>query len=182
MVEAGDLLIAPPTMPDLRFRRSVMLLTHHSSEGSMALCLNRPTNIDLEQICQEIGVENLLNHTVYWGGPVSPSSIWLLHSSEWVSDNTHVIDDHWAVSSNEEMFRSISQGDFPKRFRFLHGFSTWAPEQLNCELKGDHPWDPKNSWLTVSKPDPDILFETAEDCLWEAATELSGQQAVSSWL
>ena len=181
-LSGGDVITAPPTMQDLRFRRSSLLITYHDQDGSLALCLNKPTQHTLEKISSEVGLENPLKFPLYWGGPVSPGTVWMLHSSEWGLENTVLVNDSWSLTSNEQMFWTAQNGDLPRYFRFFHGFCSWQSEQLDRELRGDPPWNHKSSWLTVDQPDAETLLEMPVEELWQHCLNLSGQQAVDSWL
>lgn len=181
-VDRGDVITAPPTMQDLRFRRTALLITYHDLDGSLGLCLNRATNVTLAKLSKEIGLERELPFPLYWGGPVNPGTIWMLHSSEWSIHNTMQINDSWSLSSNEQMFWAIHEGDTPQYFRFFHGFCSWNCQQLEGELRGEPPWNHKSSWLIVEQPDLAELVEMSPEEVWQHCVELSGQQAVSSWL
>ena len=82
-VKTGDLLIAPPSMPDPRFNQSVMFITHYNSRGAYALCMNKPTEHTLNTIVEPLGLKFKIDHPLYWGGPVSLSTVWMLHDSDW---------------------------------------------------------------------------------------------------
>ena len=178
----GDVIVAPPTMRDPRFRRSALLITYHDLDGSLGLCVNQPTSHTLDKISSEVGLDVKLNFPLYWGGPVSPGTIWMLHSPEWQLGNTISINDQWNLTSNEQMFWSIQEGDMPQYFRFFHGFCSWSSQQLEHELKGDPPWTHNSSWLTVEQPDAETLLEMPLEEVWQHCVNLSGQQAVRSWL
>ena len=62
--DSTDLLIAPPTIPDPRFRKAVLMLTHDHNGGSFALCLNKPTEHTLQDILEETGIETNLEEPV----------------------------------------------------------------------------------------------------------------------
>lgn len=181
-LSAGDVIVAPPTMQDLRFRRSSLLLTYYDLDGALAICLNKPTSHTLEKISLEVGLDRPLNFPMYWGGPVNPGTIWMLHSTEWSIANTLNINNDWSLTSNEKMFWCAHEGDLPRYFRFFHGFCSWQPEQLDRELQGVPPWSHKSSWLTLDQPNAEMLLETPVDEIWQQCIELSGQQAVSNWL
>jgi len=179
-----DLLIAPPSIPDPRFRKSVMMLTHSHEGGSFALCLNRPSNYVCNDIIKEIdSVRDLdINIPLYWGGPVSPSTVWMLHSAEWsLEERTVEIDEAWSMTSHESMFAHLADGDCPRQFRMVFGFCSWAPQQLEAELRGLPPWNPKHSWLVAANPGSEWIFEQPVENLWENATTLSSHQAVDRW-
>jgi putative transcriptional regulator len=182
--DSGDLLIAPPGIPDSRFKHAVLLLTHDHLGGSFALCVNRSTDHVLQEAIRDVeGLEDAdLRFPLYWGGPVSPGTIWMLHSSEWDSEHTVSINDEWSMTSHVSMFYALADGDFPNQFRLLVGYCSWAQGQLRAELRGLPPWSHNHSWLVAQDPGPEWVFETPIEQLWNDATELSSQQAVNSWL
>lgn len=183
--KATDLLIAPPGLPDSRFRNSVLMLTHHHSGGSFALCINRLSRHTLQDIVDELDLDLdcELNFPLYWGGPVSPNTIWMLHSGEWAIEGSTVeIDDKWSMTSTEEMFYCLADGDCPKHFRIVYGYSSWSAGQLDCELMGVGPYRPEHSWLVATNPGPDWIMDHPVEDLWAETTRLSSQQAVDSWL
>lgn len=183
-LDSSDLLIAPPKMPDLRFRKSVLMLTHEHEQGMTGLCLNKPTPHTLQDIAREIGLDldPHMNFPLYWGGPVSHTTVWMLHSSEWSIDETLELNSQWSMTSNIKMFAHISDGDIPRHMRLMFGYCSWAPGQLEAELLGSPPWHHSSSWLVAKNPGPEWLFETDPDDLWIQATDLAGHQAVNSWL
>lgn len=179
---SGDLLIAPPNMPDPRFRKAVILLTHDLASGAFALCLNRETRHRVGDIIEDLGIGFDLPHPLYWGGPVSPSTIWMLHSDDWHTDNTHEVCEGWSMTSSREMFEQIGDGDEPQHYRFFAGYCSWGPGQLQAELAGAEPWSRDQSWLVAQNPGPSWLLEQPIEHLWSSATTLSSHQAVASWL
>jgi putative transcriptional regulator len=181
-MHSGDLLIAPPNMPDARFRKSVILLTHDLPSGSFALCLNRETQHTVSDIVEDLGIGFEMAHPLYWGGPMSPSTIWMLHSDEWQSANTHDVCEGWSMTSTREMFDRICDGDEPQHYRFFSGYCSWGPGQLEGELTGHEPWGRDQSWLVARNPGAEWLLEQPIEHLWSSATTLSSHQAVASWL
>jgi len=64
---AGRLLISEPFMLDPNFKRSVILLTEHSSAGAMGFVLNHSADMMLGDIIPEISYSEL---PLFKGGPV----------------------------------------------------------------------------------------------------------------
>ena len=69
----GKLLIAPPGMPDPRFRKTVVFVWKHDVSGAAGVIINkrcqRPT---FKHVCQEgsIALKDGVNPPVYYGGPI----------------------------------------------------------------------------------------------------------------
>ena len=93
----GKLLVAPPGMPDPRFRKTVVFIWRHDVSGAAGVIINkrcqRPT---FAHICREgsIKLKSGVNPPVYYGGPVLNNVVGVLHSTEYrlASTNT-LIDD-----------------------------------------------------------------------------------------
>lgn len=182
MPAPGDLLIAPARMPDQRFRNAVLLLAHNGSQGTFALCMNKPTSRVIHEVLEQQDLSAQLNMPLYWGGPVNPQTIWMLHSTEWHTEHTIVINRYWSMTSHSEMFVNIADGDYPDYFRVFTGFAAWGVGQLDMELAGRQPWRPESSWLVASTVEPAWMLEQAETDLWSSAVELSAKQAVGQWM
>lgn len=183
-IQGGDLLIAPAAMRDPRFYKSVILITHHHNEGSYGLCMNRPSGYAVQDLVEEAELELdcELNMPLYWGGPVQPSTVWMLHCPDWSTEHTIHVNQHWSITSHAEMFFHLADQDFPRYFRIFHGYSGWAPGQLTMELNSQGPWARQSSWLTASQVDPEFILEQDESQLWTATVELSARQAMDHWL
>ena len=182
LLEPGTLLIAPPAIPDERFRDAVLLITHHYKSGAFALTLNIPSAHTMQDLLDELEIDSELDWPIYWGGPVATNTVWMLHSTEWEMENTVVLSDQWSMTSNVEMFHHMADGDHPREFRIMMGYTSWARGQLEAELRGRDPWSPRHSWLTVSPQTPDWVFNQPPEELWDRATEQSAHEAVGTWL
>jgi len=181
-VKQGSLLIAPPHMTDYRFAGSVMLVTHQTSAtGTVALCVNSETSFNVNDLREEINIDGNLPFPLYWGGPVQPGSIWMLHDSDWRMSNTLEVNHSWSMTSNRDMFANILEGDMPRQFRFMHGFASWAPGQLKRELEGEPPWSSTSSWLVSEDPGVEWLFDQPEGTMWETCMQKATEEAVDSW-
>ena len=181
-LEPGDLLVAPPTIVDSRFSKTVLLLTHYSEIGALALCVNRSTEHKINEILKELDIQLDNNIPLFWGGPVSPNTIWMLHSKDWKVETTIEINDDWNLTSHVSMFHHLADGDTPNHYRVFFGQASWGPGQLMGELEGDPPWSKQHSWLTVHNPKPDWLIQTEPRNLWIESTQICGEQAVDKWL
>lgn len=189
-IQSTDLLIAPPNLPDPRFRNTVIMLTHSHPSSDFGICVNKPSKYTVQDLVNqaaleldtEINIDCDLNFPLYWGGPVGTSTIWMLHSTDWNLDSSVSIDDQWSMTSNIEMFHHLADGDVPREFRIMYGYCSWAAGQLSSELEGRSPWRPEHAWLVARNLGPEWLFNQPVESIWENCTTLSSHQAVDSWL
>jgi len=182
ILASGDLLISPPQMPDPRFQRSVIMLTHHDAAGSYGLCLNKRTDHTVQDLLRQSPHSCDLELPLYWGGPVNPSTVWMLHSRDWYMPNTIEVNDSWAMTSNLLMFDVLTRQGLPEHFRVFVGFASWGADQLANELEGQAPWRHETSWLIWRQPHSEQIMEVAVEDLWEVSMNQCAKQAVSSWL
>jgi putative transcriptional regulator len=181
-IAAGDLLISPPQMPDPRFQQTVIMLTHHDQHGSYGLCLNKRTDHTVQDLLKDNPHSCDLALPLYWGGPVNPTTVWMLHSRDWHMPNTIEVNDSWGMTSNLLMFDLLAQQSSPDQFRVFVGFATWAADQLIQEIQGEPPWKHESSWLIWRQPHSEQILEVDPNDLWTVSMDQCARQAVSNWL
>ena len=167
---AGMLLVAMPGMPDPRFDRSVIFLCAHSSEGAMGIIVNQlAPNVAFETIVEQLGIEPSAEATatkVHVGGPVESSRGFVLHSADYVHENTLMIDETFALTATVDVLRAIAGGEGPKQKVFALGYAGWAAGQLDAEIQ-------RNGWL-IAPPDEKVVFELDDADKWAGALKKIG--------
>jgi putative transcriptional regulator len=181
MIESGMLLVAPPTMPDHRFSKTVIMITQHGVSGTQGLCINRDLGRGVNSLIKPLGHQLSQDQPIYWGGPVAATTLWMLHGSDWYCENTLEISPDWCVSSSLHMFDEICSNG-PEHARFCLGLTAWAPGQLEAEIRGQAPWSSNSSWLVAHALDPALMLSISPTDLWGWACGLSAREAVSQWL
>ena len=183
-ITSGDLLVAPAMAADYRFARSVVMLTHASAMGSYGLVLNRISELNVQDLVQDHSLRDhpQLDIPIYWGGPVQPNTIWMLHPADWSVEATLEVNDLWSLTSHSEMFEALAEGQGPEWYRIFHGFSGWRAGQLERELEGRPPYSAQHSWLVINEPPAIWLQEQPPETLWLDSVDLSAHQAVDHWL
>ena len=167
---AGMLLVAMPGMPDPRFDRSVIFLCAHSTEGAMGIIVNQlAENVAFDSIIEQLGIEPTADAAelkVHVGGPVESSRGFVLHSADYVHENTLMIDEGFALTATVDVLRAIAGGEGPRQKVFALGYAGWAPGQLDTEIK-------KNGWL-ITPPDQGVVFELDDAEKWAGALKKIG--------
>ena len=167
----GKMLIAMPNLADPNFWHAVVLVGVHSSdEGAFGLVINRPLDVELKEILDELGesVEESQFPEVLAGGPVEPNHGFVLfegHGEE--SDETALrVDSDITVSGSTETLAGLARGGIDGRYYLLLGYSGWYPGQLEQEIEG-------NSWL-VAPLNTSIVFDVPLEDRWTAALKSIG--------
>ena len=156
--EKGRVLVSEPFIQDAYFRRSVVLLTEHNTEGTLGFVLNNPIEFRVHEILSDFPE---INSLVGVGGPVRTDTVHYLHSlGDLVPESVHVMEDlYWGGDFN--IIKSLIREGVMKsgQIRFFVGFSSWYEGQLERELTED-------SWM-VTRLDRDSIMSVSDSGLWE---------------
>jgi putative transcriptional regulator len=103
---------------------------------------------------------------VWAGGPVSPSTGWVLHEPVGASgQGTIAITSTISLSTSPDKLRTIATRP-PRNIRLLLGYSGWGPGQLAAEMA-------RGAWLHTAAT-PNLVFETPPDLIWDTAMRSLG--------
>lgn len=180
----GKLLIAHPNLnQNDYFHKSVILIyADKPSQGTLGIVINKPIPLTVGELCAMQNIIFPSKQTVHLGGPISGRTICMVHSNEWTTHSSYDIPARRiSVSSDNLMFDKMSTGVQPAYWRITSGLCSWAPGQLDMELKGLPPYKPENSWLTCDANDH-IMFELDGEEQWEAALNFSSKQMISQYI
>lgn len=168
---ANRFLIAVPGMDDPNFNGGVALLCHHSADGAMGLLLNRPSDFLLGEVMAQMGIHvvdpKMAAVPVVAGGPVEPERGFVLHSPDgghW--DSTYAVSSQIHLTTSRDILEAMARGQGPSHTLVALGYSGWAAQQLEGELR-------EHVWLAVDAT-PDIVFDLPLAARWNAATRLIG--------
>jgi putative transcriptional regulator len=170
---APGLLIAMPQLVDPNFTRAVVLMIEHGDQGSFGLVVNQPSELAARELLESMEIEWRGDpEAVVWsGGPVMPTTGWVLHEpiarlAELAPQGgTIAITPQFALSTSPDKLRAIAAAP-PGRLRLLLGYSGWAHGQLAAEMA-------RGSWLHVDA-DPSLVFDTPAEAMWETALKSLG--------
>jgi putative transcriptional regulator len=164
---AGQLLIATPDM-GAPFDHAVILMAQHNRDGALGIIINHPlATRPIARILQALGGDA---HDVsgdlpiYFGGPVSPASAFILHSADYRTDHTLAIDGRVALSDDLAVLRDIGLGKGPAKRLLALGYAGWGPHQLDDEIA-------RGAWVSVPET-PQLVFDDDRARLWTDAMAL----------
>lgn len=160
----GMLLIARRDMPDLRFRKSVILLASHDDGGTLGLIINRSSTSRLENVLPEVAQLNTQGHTVYFGGPVALHSlIFLVRHNSAPEEAIHVMDDLYLSGDGTTLKQMLKHNKTNRELRVYIGYAGWAAGQLAGELD-------RNDWY-LHKATLSDVFNQRNGRIWDDLIE-----------
>lgn len=165
----GQLLLAMPSMADPRFHKAVILMVHHDEKGATGITINNilPSlkfggllaQFDVD-IVPEVKDE-LFAMPVFSGGPVETERGFLIHSREFITNDTTSLARDLSISTTLAALKALARGGGPKKRKFCLGYAGWGAGQLESEIQD-------NAWLTAPATN-ELVFETAPELIWDKA-------------
>ena len=171
----GKLLIAMPSIQGDDFSHSVVFVCDHSADGAMGLVLNKPApQMIFADLVEKLDFgakpglvdEDVLQMPVMLGGPVKQFQGFVLHSSDYKSEETLKVSPGFSLTATVDVLRAIAAGQGPKRRLLALGYAGWSPGQLEDEIL-------RNGWLTCDA-DPDLVFSAEAGSKHELALKKLG--------
>ena len=103
--------------------------------------------------------ELLMDPVVHFGGPVETGRGFVLHSTDFLQEDTVKVNDNIGITGSVDILRAIAKGEGPHKSIFALGYAGWGPGQLEAEMH-------TNSWLTIPADD-ELIFGTDLTDKWE---------------
>ncbi len=164
-VKTGNVLLAEPFMLDPNFKRSGGILCEHGDEGTIGFIMNKPIKMNVDDLIEDFPE---FTSEVLFGGPVQTDTIHYVHNvGDLLEDSVRVTQTlYWGGDFEKLKFLISSNLIKPHNIRFFIGYSGWSEGQLYDELN-------LGSWV-VTDMDPNYLFKTDPDAMWQQAMENKG--------
>ena len=166
----GKLLIAMPFLPDPRFSHAVIYVCGHDSQGAMGLIVNKglPAVTFEELLAQmEVDISVVKNQVpIHYGGPVEVGRGFVLHSSDYVSESTVLIENGFAMTATLDILRAMAINEGPRETLLALGYVGWSSGQLEHEIQ-------ENGWLTIDASS-ELIFGIDLDNKWRQALATLG--------
>jgi putative transcriptional regulator len=165
--QRGRILIAEPFLNDTYFKRSVVLLTEHTTDGTVGFVLNKPVEISVADILD--GFPDF-GANVTLGGPVQTNTVHYLHTlGELIPNSVEVVPGVFWGGDFDAVKSLIISGRMGIRdIRFFIGYSGWRPKQLEEELE-------QNAWV-VTDINPSHIMQVLDQNSWQKVLESLGSK------
>ncbi|MBM86663.1 MAG: hypothetical protein CMM47_11660 [Rhodospirillaceae bacterium] len=153
-----------PNMRDPRFAKTVIYMCAHNHDGAVGLIINRLVgSLSFSELLEQLGIESgsvcePILPKVHFGGPVEPERGFVLHSSDYLREESMPISKTMALTANLNILRDIASGEGPRDRILALGYAGWGPGQLDGEMQ-------ENAWLSVDS-DRTLVFDDDIDGKW----------------
>ena len=157
VARSGRILISEPFLSDTYFKRSVVLLTEHTDEGSVGFVLNKPVDIGVKDILQDFPD---VKSGISIGGPVNTNTVHYIHTlGKIIPESIQVTKTIYWGGDFKILKELIQAGEVKdEQIRFFLGYSGWAAKQLDNEIQD-------NAWL-IAEIDSDAIMRGIKADFW----------------
>jgi putative transcriptional regulator len=135
---ANQFLIAMPALADPNFSHTVTYMCDHNHEGAMGLVVNRPLDLELDELFTHLGISSKRRHDehvpVYQGGPVQTERGFVLHREVGDWEASIEVTDDIALTFSQDIIEAIANDEGPRDFMISLGYAGWGPGQLESEM------------------------------------------------
>ncbi|HXW46416.1 MAG TPA: YqgE/AlgH family protein [Streptosporangiaceae bacterium] len=168
----GRLLAATPLLGDPNFRRTVVLIVEDDrTEGTLGVVLNRPTDVQLDEVLESWTALVSGPPVVFRGGPISPNSALALAIAQGTAEPLG-----WRSLDGSPVMSRLGLVDLgapPEllaegitSMRVFAGYAGWAAGQLRDEIE-------EGAWYVLAG-DPTDAFATEPERLWQEVLRRQG--------
>ncbi len=155
----GQLLVATPAIMGEFFNESVIYIFAHNAGGAMGIVLNKPLDmVHYASLFQQLGIDvtsQKRDLTVYHGGPVEENRGFVLHSSDYSTEDTLKHESGIYVTASLTVLRDLAKDQGPKQALLAVGYAGWSAGQLEAEIES-------NSWINVPAT-PSLVFHEDDE-------------------
>lgn len=147
--QKGRILISEPFLMDNYFKRSIVLITEYSGEGTVGFVLNKPVNMKVHEIISDFPV---IDANVSLGGPVQTNTLHYVHTlGDIIPNSIKVVENIYWGGEFEVVKKLVESGNLNNdNIRFFLGYSGWQSNQLEDELH-------ENAWVVADISPLDIM-------------------------
>jgi putative transcriptional regulator len=166
---SGRLLLAMPGMFDPNFDHAVIAMCQHDELGAFGIGIGHVrAGMRFRELLEDIGIEPgaAPDRVVHHGGPVEPGRGFVLHTPDWLGEETVQVEGLCALSASLEILRAIAAGTGPSRWLIALGYAGWGAGQLDGEMR-HHGW-------YAADGHPEILFDLPAEQRWHATWRAEG--------
>ncbi len=162
----GHFLAASPQMTDPNFDKSVILMVQHDEHGAFGLVLNRPSNLNIQEVWRQVGEDPCERQGVFrLGGPIK-GPLMALHRRASASEK-EVIPGVYFSAEKDSLRKVVASAD--EDLLLFSGYSGWGEGQLDGEMAA-------GAWMAL-RATRDFVFGCSDD-LWRKVAKVISDRVI----
>jgi putative transcriptional regulator len=161
----GKILVAMPHIKASYFAQTVIFVCEHNEWQSSGIILNRlDPKIEFNDLLLHLGLtanQTLKNTCMHYGGPIDMDKGFVLHTTDFLTHESMIIGDNFAITKTVGILKSIISDGVPKNYLVAMGHTQWQAGQLEHDFQ-------ENEWLCID-PSVELVFSTDVKTKWQRA-------------
>lgn len=156
-----SMLVASPDLPDPMFARSVILMLPSSGDVPIitGVIINKPTDVALGDLFQQVTGVLHPREKAYFGGPVDPNvAIMFTRNAPRSGDSTRLSEKLYASINLGSIAAMLTKPWSPQDQRLFLGRAQWSRDQLRGEIL-------QGAW-EILPVDVELVFSADPSQLW----------------
>lgn len=130
----AQLIAANPSNPKDNYSQSVLLLTSQK-DVAVGIQINYAySTITLDSVVKGMDIEWTTQDELWFGGVHFPSRVHVIHTTDWLGDNSVQVTEDLAITSDISVLIDLSKGGGPSQYRACAGHYAWDSQDLELQL------------------------------------------------
>lgn len=161
---SGMILVSTPIIPIKYMQKTMIYICKHDIEGTVGVIINKIIpGMEVHAILKKlnVSVDNIDNIRINFGGPEEINQCFMIHSDDFFTANSAIINNHVALTINGDLVKAITLKVGASRKLLCMGCCLWEPYQLEDEIAS-------NYWIPIVQDDA-LIFGSANADKWKKA-------------
>lgn len=159
----GRILVASSQLDGSIFEKALVFVCAHDEEGAVGVIFNRPiSQVYLNDLLEKLNIKKKFainrKHSIFLGGPFDQKRMVILSASKQQQKSFGQNAQLTLYNDSVEFLKDVMAGVNKDKFIICRGFCSWAPGQLEQEVR-------ENSWL-VAEASLNIIFSKHPEKEW----------------
>ena len=167
---AGKTLISTSYMASDCYNKALVYVCGHDSEGAMGLIVNKPIpELTIASLLRKMRIlfpSDINDITMLLGGPSEVTRGFILHSTDCMVKDSHVVSGNVAITSTVDILKTSLYSIPPKHLLMCLGCVIWEKDDLEDQI-ASHMWIPIQT-------NEDILFSQDHESKWNKYLKSTG--------
>ena len=160
----GKILLSTSSISNEYLNKSMVFVCSHDKYGAMGVVINKLIpNMSISSILENLRINSseINNVEIHFGGSEETHRCFILHSNDYLSDESSVIKNNIALTINADIIRVLTSNGGPSRKMLCMGCCMWDPHQLENEVASSY-------WIPI-EADEALIFGDSRVDKWSKA-------------
>ncbi|MDR2794643.1 MAG: YqgE/AlgH family protein [Holosporaceae bacterium] len=160
----GKILLSTPAISNEYINKSMVYICSHDDNGAMGVVVNKLIpNMSIREILERLNISSngIENVETFFGGIEEINRCFILHSTDYMSNESTLISNNIALTINSDIVRALTSPGGPQKKLLCIGCCLWDSYQLENEVAS-------TAWIPIDA-DEALIFGDPKTDKWSKA-------------